>query len=54
MSLDSFDGQPAGEGYVIERVVRGETVAEVLSRAHHNSSDMLGRWVERWARAGGL
>ncbi len=45
MSLDSLDGQRAGEGFVVERVVRGETIAEVLSRAHHHSHDMINRQV---------
>lgn len=31
------------EGYIVERVLRGETVAEVLSRAHHHAPEMLAR-----------
>lgn len=46
MSLDNeahFSGQYAGEGFVVESVVRGETIGEVLARANHASTDMICR-----------
>lgn len=45
----------AGDGFVVEHVVRGETIAEVLSRANHHSPDMLCRQeAGRWCGGVGL
>ncbi len=44
MNVD-IDRQYAGEGFVVEHVVRGESVGEVLARANHHSPDMLCRYV---------
>jgi hypothetical protein len=39
--LTDYNAQFVGDGFVVEHVVRGETVGEVLSRAHHHRPDML-------------
>lgn len=39
--ITDYNAQFVADGFVVEHVVRGETVGEVLSRAHHHQSDML-------------
>jgi len=39
--ITEYNAQYVGDGFVLEHVVRGETVGEVLSRCHHHQPDML-------------
>ena len=39
--VKDYNGQFVGDGFVLEHVVRGETVGEVLARAHHHAPEML-------------
>jgi hypothetical protein len=39
--LTEYNAQFVGDGFILEHVVRGETVGEVLSRAHHHAPQML-------------
>jgi hypothetical protein len=36
--LHDREGRIVGDGFVVERIVRGETMSDVLSRAQHSVS----------------
>jgi hypothetical protein len=49
--LHDYASCAAGPGFVVEHVVRGDTVGDVLRRAHHHAGDMLK--AVRWVGGGG-